>query len=149
MTIENHVTSLEISKRLKELGVRKNTIFSWKPTITTTNCPNNPTAKLIVDGPYNVYLNDMRIVQSWEIDTISKRGTYSAFLVSEILEIIPSQSFTVTKDDASSNLQYCALVRGPFKNGGVLGHFINPADCLASTLIDSLENNILKPEDLK
>ncbi len=62
MKIENHVTSFELSKRLKELGVNKDSYFCWR--------------KYAANNTY--YLSD------------SPHGdAYPAYLASELGEMIP------------------------------------------------------------
>lgn len=74
MTLENQVTSLEISKRLKELGVKQKSIFGWYN-------------RKKVDGKggefdsWEIYLNDDPTVE-YEIPF------YSAFTVAELIELL-------------------------------------------------------------
>ncbi len=79
MNLQDQVTSLELSKRLKELGVKQNSLFHW-------------------------FSNKRDNVQCWDImystyDDIPDR--YSAFTSSELGEMIPAilQPDTPSKSD--------------------------------------------------
>lgn len=72
MTLEQQVTSLEISKKLKELGVKQESLFWWETRF---------------DKSYLVwedYHKDIRV-----IDTADVRPRSSAFTVAELGEMLP------------------------------------------------------------
>lgn len=75
MTIENLVTGLEISRELKELGLKQESIFWWGPT------------------------NDMPLSTDWKIRTEKPKDMWavvSAFTAGELGEIAPND-FRTTK----------------------------------------------------
>lgn len=73
MKLENQVTSLEISKRLKELGVKQESYFHWYEA----------------SGGWNFMAHD------WSEISLSKKGfkqvkdEFSAFTVAELGEMLP------------------------------------------------------------
>src|SRR3990167_9092334 len=70
--IEQHVVNSELSKKLKELGVKQESYFHWG---------NPPFAK---DG-FNILHFD-----EWQDSAKCGYETYSAFLVSELGEMLPA-----------------------------------------------------------
>lgn len=68
MKLENQVASLEISKRLKELGVKQESLFAWLP-ITNTE--------------------EYGLFYEWHI---SKDEPISAFTVAELGEMLPKRN---------------------------------------------------------
>ena len=72
MNIEQHVTSLSISKKLKELGVKQESLYYW----VRGNSEYEPEFRVISDVRGNEVYNTF----------IEK---YSAFLASELGELLP------------------------------------------------------------
>lgn len=77
MSIETHVTSLELSKRLKELGVEQSALFGWYNRQKTDGIGG------YVDN-FEVYLIDEEIVW-YEVPLCS------AYLASELGDMLPSE----------------------------------------------------------
>lgn len=81
MNIKNQVTSLETSKKLKELGVEQESIFFWIQTYDSTLAPilNHSIARApSVRG--DLYL----------VDRSPNGRNYAAFTASELAEMLPS-----------------------------------------------------------
>lgn len=69
MKLENQVTNLELSRKLKELGVKQDSYFDW--------------FKLKEN-------NDYSLVEYWQIDYEIRFDTISAFTVAELGELLPN-----------------------------------------------------------
>jgi len=83
MKIEKQITSVEISKKLKELGMIQDSIFYWWKLME-------------VDKDFTLVNPslDRRTVQSY-IDAYPTAEMYSAFTVSELGEILPINYYTM------------------------------------------------------
>lgn len=71
MNLEQQVCSLELAKKLKELGVKQESLFTWsreEPTV-----------------PYRLVYG---VAQPWQ--TADEEHAYSAFTVAELGEMLPS-----------------------------------------------------------
>lgn len=71
MNLESQVTSLELSKRLKELNVKQESLFYW--------------CAISSENPHPCY-----------VDTMQESSELSAFTSSEIIEMLPKY---ITKDN--------------------------------------------------
>lgn len=82
MKLEQQVTNLELSKRLKELGVKKKSLFSWVGV-----CDDDPEHPDEIG--YNIEITEESGKRSFYIgDEI-----YSAFTVAELGEMLPKDVF--------------------------------------------------------
>ncbi len=127
MKLENQVTSLDISKRLKELGVKQESYFWW-------SWYNNAEAKF------------------WEV--IRGRGNeaeYSAFTAAELDDILfnlPDMSVSICKRSKKIEVRATSIPRG-------IGAAVLPpiylekdehlADARGKMLIYLLEQGLIKP----
>jgi len=125
MNTEQHVTSLEISKRLKELGVKQESMFMWdydgklRVGIVQAISPHQKTA----------YPDSLEI---------SAPDCYSAFLASELgelLELDKTDWLTCSQDPVSK------LWVVDYRTGIVKAD--TEADCRGKMLIYLLENDLL------
>ncbi len=93
MNLEDIVTSPEISKKLKQLGVKQESIFSY----------------------LNFYANDslyLRGTYDYEEDIDAKRkitARYSAFTASELLEMLPERLIWKDDDGCSGEESYLTI----------------------------------------
>lgn len=79
MNLESQVCSLELSKRLKELGVKQKSLFYWIRVETENKN---------IDGFGLTYIiNIFKPIQNF-------KEIYSAFTVSELGEILPDNCYT-------------------------------------------------------
>lgn len=124
--IENHTTSLEISRKLKELGVPQNGHFYWDVDL---------------EGGKPELFSLGQIKPSW----LRPSNTCSAFLASELGEILP----VVQVDNNGSNWNlkiehdFDMRWRCFYGNDGYFSDE-NLANCLGKILIYLIENGLLK-----
>lgn len=116
MKLENQVTNKEISKRLKELGVKQESYFSWH-TGGKLSGPKFESQILPSKRPASFGSSD----SAWE--------DFSAFTVAELGEIIQ-------KNQTTKQLQFHADV-------AARGRFMFDADYWGVQLIYLLENNLI------
>lgn len=78
MKLEEQVCSLELAKRLKELGVKQNALWGWVKPAKTREWRIEPTG---------LYFNENHIIrQGW----VGKH-VYDAFTVGELGEMLPTE----------------------------------------------------------
>lgn len=142
MKLEDQVCSLELAKRLKELGVRRESAFYWiGHYINTTDCVEKPeTARL--------QLGDYGTEYMWK---------YPAFTVAELGEMLPGHFgmdwfLQFWKTDLSGPAIYSINYKDPKTEGeSEIGWMrqtiIEPkeADARAKMLIHLIEKGIVKP----
>lgn len=134
MTLENQVTSLELSKKLKELGVKQDSLFYWAEKQEHTFIHTSLWQKIA----YDVY-------QTFEPKrtTVSKPTAklYSAYTVAELGELLP-EGFVVSKrkDNAGYECYVFKYEKEPF----IEAHEIRDTlpNTMAATLIYLKENNL-------
>ena len=126
MTLENQVCSLELAKRLKELGVKQESCFWW--------CDPSDGDKADVG-----FIRD---------NHVGYKVFYSAFTVAELGELMHRDWRTHKKDN-----QAWFYNRHGEKNGRMFGPFPTEADARAICIIRRLErlkvdeiNNALSPK---
>lgn len=123
LTLEQQVTSLELSKKLSEFGVRKNSLFHW------AQCPED-----------RYYISDMAL-------TPAKYLCAPAYTAAELLAMLPwicgSQELVIQKRTLNY-LNYIVSypVDDPTRYKLIpTVHHENLANALAIMLIDLIENN--------
>ena len=121
--IEKHVISLDIAKRLHELGVNKDSIFYWVPRIMN---------------------NDLRleyIVGMPEHYPLTEKCCYGAYTASEILEIFPIELW-----ENKGNMKFYPISSGysVFHPTGFYFEDKKICDALANMLIYLIENKIME-----
>lgn len=118
MTLEQQVTSFELSKRLKELGVKQESLFYYAP-FKGKLCP--------------VYINDLRRGTSLPI-----KNYISAFTVSELGEMLKDQDLECIwfhEHNKYGAYQTCSGLNPFFDD--------TEADARAKMLIYLLENSLI------
>lgn len=104
MTLEQQVTSLELSKKLKELGMKQESLFYWWGWFPERPYPqpegfgeNYETEQAHKDQEWKVSLKE----NVYDLETRSWKGMYtctltevSAFTVAELGELLPQKYFT-------------------------------------------------------
>ena len=132
MKLENQVISLDLAKKLKELGAKQESIFQWIPY------PDGSTKH----GEWYLQLVPIR----------DGKGLYnmtglSAYTVAELLELMPeemtddtenSYSFTLTK---AYDFWVATWENGEYSTGEQIEDR-KASDCLAKMLIYLLENDL-------
>ena len=84
MKLENQVVSLELAKRLKEMGVKQESIFGWVEILEKGSTPNP-----------HVFYRDLEKASDYDMvsgDVIA--GEYAAFTTSELGEMFDGYCFT-------------------------------------------------------
>lgn len=126
MDLSEQVVSLEIAKRLKELGVSQRSIFFWS----------------VNDKGENSY-----IISKKDVDTLTPLGVdltlVSAFTVAELLEFIGNEYAVMLGPVGPSPLKYIAMWGND--DDYPVGDFNanTAADALSKVLIHLLENQLL------
>lgn len=124
-TIQKHVTSLELSKKLKDLGVKQESYFYWSNAM---------------DGMWRL--------ENRQFFAIDRRRDISAFLASELGEMLPDIETIVEKRGYSWIVyQYPAGI----DNGGYrhLEEEKTLQDAMAKMLIYLLENKFISLDDIQ
>ena len=134
MKLEDQVVSLDLAKKLKELGVKQDSHFHWKRDESG-------------DGPYLVASNTRYI---------STAGTIlaSAFTVAELGEMLPRILFrqkrtyelALGKKLRNDNEEWSCRYECESNGGYVQQVADTEADARAKMLIYLLENNLINPE---
>jgi hypothetical protein len=116
MKLEQQVCSLDLAKRLKELGVKQESLFYWSDDV--------------------IYIHKRRDAKDW----------YSAFTVAELGEMLPdyiySQKRFLQSDDWCI---YTAGEPKDFPDGKEMIHGNTESDARAKMLVYLIENNLIKP----
>lgn len=130
MNLENQVTSIELSKKLKSLGVKQESTFYWYYGYDSW---------LLHYIDYNHTETDREIFIKCNDGS---NGVYSAFTVAELGELLPTMTGTV-KDYKSENdwvavYEICGILQGcKFRDK-------NEADVRAKILIHLIGNNLME-----
>lgn len=141
MKLEQQVCSLDLARRLKELGVKQEHQFQWLK-IADGGIPQSGnflslwvdnTRYFISESFYET--NFYKIHQ--EIDIVEE---YSAFTVAELGEILPAQSCSAKKLASQGGDQW-GCVWPPTK---YVSYADTEADARAKMLVYLLENGLLK-----
>lgn len=129
MKLENQVCSIDLAKKLKELGVAQKSIWNWFPYYEFVNKEDkNPT----------------QIYRLREGGIIGK-GHYSAFTVAELGEMLPEQVYTIKGEGDF----YCWSDIEWTNEEGLFDDHIDPiyadteADARAKMLIYLIENKLI------
>jgi len=83
MELEKQVASFKLSKKLKELGVKQDSLFEWSTEFKKFN--GEPTIQLM-SGKFGLTVHHNI---DWRVYDFKKRETYSAFTVAELGEMLP------------------------------------------------------------
>lgn len=134
MNLNSQVCSLELAKRLKELGVNKSSLFYWI-------------------GEKNVDISTFGIIYIHEFgdldeNTLDQYDYYSAFTVSELGEMLPK---TITWKDGTYALTQDFYASGEFNAYYALNNYAPidftddiEANCRAKMLIHLIKNGLIK-----
>ncbi len=125
MKLEQQVTSLELSKRLKELGVKQESLFYWSEN-----------GNLITEEEYNNFVDWVDSVG--KPDNYSVEQHYSAYTVAELGEILSSYQQGIMPS-WNANFDHGWY----FKGHGYTIHEKTEADARAKMLIYLLEHNLI------
>ena len=134
MELEEQLTSLQPSKKLKELGVKQDSIHGWRETISMKGINT-----WILCNNYDIFVKDKN---------------YSAFSVAELGNILPYLIFTkcpqnmcaenmelvITKTDDGWSVKYHGTIYHPLHTE----HSKKLSDAMALMLIYLLKNKLIK-----
>lgn len=134
MKLENQVVSLEIAKKLKELGLKQESLFHWE----------------VFDGP----INSPEIVTKTYPKTVQNNMDYfSAFTVAELGEMLPISIDGALLDTRKANGWYIRYKRdndvivpsgGKYAEAPFIGEWQETeADARGKMLIYLLENKLI------
>lgn len=125
--IKWQVTSLDVSRRLKELGVRQESVFAWVLT------ENKKSGEI-----------EHNICYEWDVFPPYVVECISAFTVSELGETLP---YRVHRKTWSSQLHPNSGWECSYENS-IVKTAETEANARGKMLIYLLENNLVKAEDL-
>ena len=134
MKLEQQVVSLELAKKLKELGVSQQSLFWWEWYITTE-------IKKSTDIPPKiVYLPNK---PSTKNKPLRNAQHYPAYTVSELGEMLPTHFHTIRCVNLDEHHYECLYPHHQQKGNP---HFKadTEADARAKMLIYLIENNLIK-----
>lgn len=135
MTLEQQVTSLDLSRRLKELGVKQKSLFWW-----SENEHDRYTG-------WVVFYKD-EVLGTEERFSVDKEVHISAFTVSELGEMLPGAIVTWSFADKSGcGVQFNVSLLGnkrPYVNSKLIEeHSDTLPDAMAKMLIYLVENKLI------
>ena len=130
MELKNQVVSLELAQKLKELGVKQESLFFWN----------------IWHGQMDDFLWQIHYGQPVKRgDGVLSEETYSAYTVAELLERLPASTCLVKKTDIKmkQEVRYYAETFDFHPTISPDLHDKNPANALAKLLIQLYENKLI------
>jgi len=137
MNIENHVCSLEYSKKLLELGVNIGSRFVYQNSVAI-----NGEEKYIISLPY---------ISLFEEAELNQTKVYPTFLASELMQMLPlinGACMEIRKGFTLSDGIVFGTKYGYSANVGFGFIDKNPCNSLAKMLIYLIENKLVKVEDI-
>ena len=145
MNLSDQVCSLEYAKKLKELGVKQDSIFYW-----SVNKEGNNESMVIWNLQYPCYANQTNMYKL-SVDYPQYYEVFSAFTCAELIEMIPHLpdphriSFGIENPNIDCGGKYYAMhdvVDYPCDH---FWYSNNLANCIAAMLINLIETGAHKP----
>jgi hypothetical protein len=130
MTLEHQVCSLDLAKRLKELGVKQESLFYW--------WRHEGDSRYILINP----ILDNRTPKSY-VDAYAQAEMYSAFTVAELGEMLPRSKFIYSYPGFVESAWCCEMGTG---QDGHREYANTEANARAKMLIYLLGHNLLTNE---
>ena len=144
MTIENHVTSFELSKKLFELGVKK-PLYMW---VIATHEKESEIKPHIQLNHGEEYRKNVLVTDGWSLTT------YPAFLTTELTEILPNHFLIDGKTCCflEINSDDSAPWHVNYENHAVNMRYLRFSDdflsnAIAKMVVHLIENNIIKVKE--
>ena len=158
MTLEQQVVSLDLARKLKELGVKQESAFYWEKQYSGSREGKYDLACYKYWGCYECDTEDGRcscdlreIAKTTKYDGQSgfdETDAYAAFTVAELGEMLP-QAFKVWRDGSIENPMWkCSQFTDDYNSANINGlwsHGNTMAEALAKMLIYLIEKGIVKP----
>ena len=149
MKLEQQLTSLNISKKLKELGITQDAYWAW---IVDDEKTLNPPHWFIGDSTSyeNSRYKDVYLVRNGSPKAERIKESYSAFSVAELGEILPKNIisfFRRDNDEWVCNLHYLSEYEdenGDYEHYGKQITDETEADARAKMLIYLIENGLIE-----
>ena len=138
MPITNHVTSLKLSRRLKELGVPQNSFAFW---INVDSEFPEVRYKGLCTGGISAYLAS----ELDQLIAVATNGEY-AFITNEELTM-GYRVYEPIMESVGLELTRVGYKLEIIEGAGIMDE--NPADCRAKCLIYLIENHLISVEELK
>ncbi len=154
MNLENQVCSLELSKRLKELGVKQESYFYWH------SFRNESSPKEQWSNVYNQIIRRNEKTKYKNRDYLKDQILYSAFTVAELGEMLPAYTndngdkqllelskYIIPVGEKKGNSTYSAeywTLNDPIYRLGKGCYEDNESDARAKMLIYLLENKLME-----
>ncbi len=135
MNLENHVVSLELAKKLKELGVKQESLFEWSTT----------------QNGQNISLHETLLPSHRNFNSPYYKS-YSAFTASELGELLPvsissedsEYGFVLTINKSDERDYFSVSYENYDFDYGETSYEKNLSNSLAKMLIYLLKNDLLK-----
>lgn len=151
MKLEFQVCSLELAKRLKELGVKQESLFTWT-NFYRFNAWEDEGCPAIAKVENGFEIETGRIVDSYIDDCVKEKSVipnpgeleqYSAFTVAELGEMLPQQCFSQKMKEKDSTPWVCTFDLGYMKAKDYQ-YAETEADARAKMLIHLIEKGVVK-----
>jgi hypothetical protein len=146
MTLENQVVSLDLAKKLKELGVKQESLFYWTAVERPKHFKTKNIATVNPNAGKEGYM-DTYFEWTVRLNEIKNDLSLSAFTVAELGKMLPHE-VTSSKRWPKTTGTWKSLLIGLNNNGLIQDDHIEiggtEADARAKMLIYLLENNLHK-----
>jgi len=146
MSVTKECISLELAKRLRELGVKQKSVLVWSEYPHIMEQQEDGTVKCIET------ITEIKGTSYWRTDEINN---WAAFTLRELFEIAPTfelsignlifekKDFTRSYDKKENIKYYCAY---GYERSLVENYEENPANAIAKAIIYLIENNLVSDE---
>ena len=143
MKLENQVCNLELSRRLKELGVKQDgATFYWVANLYNPDEPWTPSSWSLLTADEAIRNHAQKWGEKKTSDYI-----FTAFTVSELGEMLPLSCWESRPYLCKGEKRWCCGENLTIENRGC--HANTEADARAKMLIHLIEQGIVKAKELK
>ncbi len=138
MKLEDQVVSLELSQKLKELGVKQESLFVWRGVQDWRFGPLRYTLAYVAN-----LVDDSNFPKIWKIRASKVVVTYSAFTVAELGEMLPAKHQQIKLYRRHLGEWVCRWDYGTSPTGCHMETSNTEANARAKMLIYLLENELI------
>lgn len=135
MELSKQVISLELAKRLKELGVKQDSVWHW------VGYSDKVQGKRFGDKTFEERKNSFVLERTWQPQKADYLESYSAFTVAELGEMLPLGAYSVKIRTIKKGLTRWTCTSGDTKN--FIEAADTEADARAKLLIWLIENKLV------